>query len=61
MSFGLTNAPATFQRLRNRVISGLEGCEVYLDDVVVGFEGVNQTQMNQHSRTIKILAPASIR
>lgn len=35
MSFGLRNAPATFQRLMNRVISGLEGCAVYLDDLVV--------------------------
>lgn len=35
MSFSLRNAPATFQRLMNRVISGLRGCAVYLDDVVV--------------------------
>lgn len=35
MSFGLRNAPATFQRLMNRVTSGLDGCAVYLDDVVV--------------------------
>ncbi|XP_027894500.1 uncharacterized protein LOC114157600 [Xiphophorus couchianus] len=35
MSFGLRNAPATFQRLMNMVVSGLEGCAVYLDDVVV--------------------------
>ncbi|KAL0152856.1 hypothetical protein M9458_051837, partial [Cirrhinus mrigala] len=35
MSFGLRNAPATFQRLMNRVVAGLEGCAVYLDDVVV--------------------------
>lgn len=34
-SLGLRNAPAIFQRLMNRVISGLEGCAVYLDDVVV--------------------------
>ncbi len=35
MSFGLRNAPATFQRLMNQVISGLRGCAVYLDDFVV--------------------------
>lgn len=35
MSFGLRNAPATFQRLMNTVVAGLNGCAVYLDDVVV--------------------------
>lgn len=35
MPFGVRNAPATFQRLVNQVLSGLSGCEAYLDDVVL--------------------------
>ena len=35
MPFGMRNAPATFQRMINRVISGLEGCAAYIDDVVI--------------------------
>ena len=35
MPFGMRNAPATFQHMINRVISGLDGCAAYIDDVVV--------------------------
>lgn len=37
MPFGLCNAPATFQRLMDRVLAGMqwETCLVYLDDIVV--------------------------
>lgn len=35
MPFGMKNAPATFQKLMNLVTDGLEGCVVYLDDVLV--------------------------
>ncbi|CAK9824012.1 Retrovirus-related Pol polyprotein from transposon 297 [Anthophora retusa] len=37
MPFGLRNAPATFQRLMDSILSGLQGTElfVYLDDIVI--------------------------
>src|SRR5688572_21639380 len=37
MSFGLTNAPATFQRLMNTVLNGMinNGVMVYLDDIII--------------------------
>ena len=35
MSFGMKNSPATFQRLVNNVICGLDGCDAYIDDVII--------------------------
>ncbi|XP_076038313.1 uncharacterized protein LOC143023610 [Oratosquilla oratoria] len=35
MPFGMTNAPATFQRLMNIITEDIPGCVTYLDDVVV--------------------------
>ena len=37
MSFGLTSAPATFQRLMDSVLAGLQwkSCLVYLDDIIM--------------------------
>lgn len=37
MPFGLRNSPATFHRLMNSVLAGIQGirCFVYLDDIVI--------------------------
>ena len=35
LPFGMKNAPGTFQRLMNHVISGLQNTEVYIDDIIV--------------------------
>ena len=35
MAFGMKNAPATFQRMINRVIQDIPNCTAYIDDIVV--------------------------
>ncbi len=35
MAFGMRNAPVTFQRLMQRVLSGVKNCKSYLDDLVI--------------------------
>ena len=35
MPFGMKNSPATFQRLINTIIAGIEHCEVYIDDAII--------------------------
>ena len=34
-AFGMKNSPATFQRLINNVIAGLNGCEAYIDNIII--------------------------
>ena len=33
--FGMPNVPATFQQMINSVVSGLEQCAAYIDDIVI--------------------------
>ena len=35
MPFGMKNAPATFQQMINQLIGRIEGCEAYIDDMVI--------------------------
>lgn len=44
MPFGLKNAPSTFQRLMNTVLTGLQGlqCFVYLDDIVIYASSISE-------------------
>ena len=35
MPFEMKNSPAKFQRLVNNVICGLDGCDAYIDDVII--------------------------
>ena len=42
MPFGMKNAPATFQQMINKIISELDGCQGYIDDVIAYGESWEQ-------------------
>lgn len=52
MPFGLRNSPPTFQRLMDRLLSGLQGTElfVYMDDIVI-----YGTSLEDHDRKLRAL------
>ena len=35
MPFGMKNSPATFQRLINSIVPDIDGCEAYINDVII--------------------------
>lgn len=45
MHFALKNAPATFQRVMDSIIRGIqnEKCLVYLDDIIIFFDFITRT------------------
>ena len=42
MPFGMKNSPATFQRLTNTIIAGLDNCKAYIDDAIIYSEEWDQ-------------------
>ncbi|KAG7514240.1 hypothetical protein JOB18_028375 [Solea senegalensis] len=48
MAFGLCNAPATFQRLVNQVLSDIPNCCAYLDDL-----GVYTSTWDEHMKILR--------
>lgn len=62
MPFGLKNAPATFQRLMDRVLCGLQGTElfVYLDDIVI-YASSLQEHRNKFNKLAKRLRTANLK
>ena len=54
MSFGLRKAPATFQRLMNKVVAGLEGVADYLDDVIVYSDTWEQHRDRVHALLVRL-------
>lgn len=62
MPFGLCNAPATFQRLMDIVLSGLnfEVCLVYLDDVII-FSRTPEQHLERMSQVLQRLRDAGLK
>lgn len=59
MAFGMRNAPATFQRLMQRILSGVTNCEAYLDDVVI-YSNSWPSHINTLREVFSRLAKASL-
>ena len=62
MSFGLVNAPATFERLMERVLAGLpwEVCLAYLDDVIVHADSF-ETEMRRLREVLRRMKDAGLK
>ena len=59
MPFGMKNAPATFQRLINKVIQGLEGVVAYIDDLII-FSDTWEDHLYKLEELFKKLAEAKL-
>lgn len=51
MSFGLTNAPATFQRVMDNILTDLNDkcCLIYLDDIIIFSSSLQEHMLDLHA------------
>ena len=59
MPFGMKNAPATFQRMVNKLVRDIDGCEGYIDDVVI-FSDNWSDHIRQIKRFFQIMGEAKL-
>ena len=59
MPFGMKNAPATFQRMVNKLVRDIDGCEGYIDDVVI-FSDNWSDHIRQIKRFFQIMREAKL-
>ena len=59
MPFGMKNAPATFQRMFNKLVRDIDGCEGYIDDVVI-FSDNWSDHIRQIKRFFQIMREAKL-
>ena len=59
MPFGMKNAPATFQRMVNKLVRDIDGCEGYIDDVVI-FSDNWSYHIRQIERFFQIMREAKL-
>ena len=59
MPFGMKNAPATFQRTVNKLVRDIDGCEGYIDDVVI-FSDNWSDHIRQIKRFFQIMQEAKL-
>ena len=58
-AFGMKNAPATFQRMVNKLVRDIDGCEGYIDDVVI-FSDNWSDHIRQIERFFQIMREAKL-
>ena len=59
MPFGMRNAAATFQRLMNLILRDIEGCAVYIDDIII-FSKTWQEHLQILERVLKAISEAGL-